>query len=359
MSLSFGPNSVPRVCCHQNGALKNTSSTSLDVARLLKHNDDIKTKMINKQIPSECIECHQLESNGCQSPRLHYLEKFPDISENLLPKIEYLDITIDNRCNLECLMCSPHYSNRLNSFFNKSLGLGNIEKWELNFTNSEIDSLLPDLKMLTLTGGEPLLSPRAMSFLSYVSESADSSHIDLRLFSNLTFLPENLETVLNKFKTVEFILSIDSIKENYELVRYPAKWNDIDTNITTLLALNLPKTTLNFHVVVMAGNWNYLVDLLKYFQEKKINSNLLFPILGEIENPLYLHPTVLPKNEYQAGFDKIQDFISHTFPQSDSQEKELNSFKNLIQKINEKDYKQYYIEYKTYMNKIMIHRGKP
>lgn len=355
MSLSLGPNTVPRVCCHQSGTLKNTSAKNFSEAVSLKHNEAIKQKMLNNEIPSECQECHLIEKEGCTSPRMQYLEKFSNPSLEKL-KIEYLDITIDNRCNLECIMCSPSYSHRLNSFFNKDLKTKATEKWELGFSNEEIRSLLPDLKMLTLTGGEPLLSKRAMDLLVFIAHSEHAAHIELRLFSNLTFLPENLKDILNQFKEVEFIFSIDSIEENYEFIRYPAKWSTVHSNIQNIQNLGLANTNFNVHTIIMATNWNKLTELIRFYQTQKINAHSLLPIFVEIENPSYLHPSVLPSEDFNQGLDAIVKLVSELRPKNSYQEKQLEDFSNLLKKIKERDFKNQFIDHTIYMNKIQNYR---
>lgn len=355
MSLSLGPNTVPRVCCHQSGSLKNASAKDFSETASLKHNEEIRKKMLNNEVPSECQECHLIEKEGCTSPRMQYLEKF-NVSSLENTKIEYLDITIDNRCNLECIMCSPSYSHRLNSFFNQDLKTKITEKWELGFSNEEIGSLLPDLKMFTLTGGEPLLSKRAMDLLVFVARSGHAHHINLRLFSNLTVLPENLKDILSTFKAVEFIFSIDSIEDNYEFIRHPAKWSTVHSNIKNLQSLGLINTTFNIHAIIMATNWNNLPALIRFYQTQKINGNSLLPIFVEIENPSYLHPSVLSAEEFNRGFHALHEMISGLNPATSYQKRQLEDFSNLLNKIKEKDFKNQFIDHTIYMNKIQNYR---
>lgn len=355
MSLSLGPNSRPRVCCHQNGSLQTTSAQSLSELSDLKHNSKIQQKMLNNEVPAECIDCFSLEKNGCSSPRKQYQDKFPNI-DTVNPKIEYLDITIDNRCNLECIMCSPSYSHRLNSFFNKDLKTATSEKWELNLSTQELESLLPDLKMITLTGGEPFLSKKALAFISNISQSSFASQIELRLFTNFTILPENLKDQLKPFKSVELILSIDSIEDNYEIIRYPSKWLTVKNNITHFQRLGLTNTSLNIHAVIMANNWTQLSSLIHFYQEQQINTQSLLPIFVEIENPTYLHPTVLAKEEFDKGMMEILKLIQELNPMTIFQKQQIVNLEQLVNKIASRNFKHHYIDHKIYMNKIQKHQ---
>ncbi len=353
MSLSLGPDSTPRVCCHQSGKLESSISNNLSELKRLKHNKKIQEKMKSGEVPDECGECFSLEKEGCTSPRQQYLERFK-INGSSEQKIRYLDITIDNRCNLECIMCSPHFSKRLDDFFVQRLGQRPTDKWELNFSNEDMSVLLPDLEMLTLTGGEPLLSHKAMSFLRFVAASPEASHISLRIFSNMTSTPEDLESIFNSFHSVELLLSIDSVKENYEFIRYPAKWDLVDQNIKKIVKMKIPHMTINFHSVIMASNWMHLEDLITYFQELELNNSSSIPSFMEIENPVYLHPTVLPTEDFSKGLSTIEKWIEKNTEECP----EIENFKNLISKIKTKNFRNNFIEYKAYLNQILAHRGQ-
>lgn len=353
ISLSLGPKSTPRVCCHQTGALKDKGQKDFHSLISLKHNDSIKEQMLNGSIPSECMGCHLLEKSGSSSPRIQYQEIFNDVSD--YTRIEYLDMTLDNRCNLECIMCSPSYSHRLNNFFS-DLSASAFPKWELQFSDEEILSLLPDLKMLTITGGEPLLSPKGLKTLRLIAQSGEASHIKLRLFSNLTVLPSDIKEILSSFLKVELILSIDSINENYELIRYPAKWPVVYNHIKSIQALKLKYVELNIHAVLMATNWIHIGDLINFYQHESINSLSLLPIFVEIDNPQYLHPRVLSENDFQIGMANIQKSLKKLMPKNSIQEAQLDNFICLLEKISQKDFHHQFIEHKIYMNKIRSHR---
>src|SRR5690606_13403091 len=103
---------------------------SLDTRNLseLNHLDAIRKQMIQGKVPAECSGCFALEKSGCSSPRHDYLRRFPIDPDHTNPTIRYLDLTVDNDCNLECVMCSPVYSRRLIKFFKDELYLENDTK---------------------------------------------------------------------------------------------------------------------------------------------------------------------------------------------------------------------------------------
>lgn len=360
MSLCFGPRSTLRACCHQNGSMEKNSNDSLSTEEIiqLKHNQDLRDQMQNGLVPKDCMTCFDTEAAGGFSPRQEYLAKFKFDKEAPV-KIEYLDLTVDNNCNLECAMCSSYYSYKLDDFYSGKLNIPKVGKWEIDFSDESIKALLPDLKMLTITGGEPFLSKRALEIINFTANSSFAKNIHLRLFSNLTVIPRNLENLLNRFGSVELLLSIDSVDENYEFIRYPAKWNLITGNLQKINSLNLNSTTIKVHSVVSAFNWNHIGKLIKFYNTLDLKNKNILPVFIEIENQLYLHPSVLPKKEFDQGLESINNAINDLIFNDPQYQYEINHFKSILNKISSVDYRNFYIDYVTYIEKMKQSRQNP
>lgn len=353
MSLCFGPKSTLRACCHQNGSMENNSHDNLSSEEIiqLKHNQDLRDKMQQGIVPSDCMTCSDTEKAGGFSPRQEYLAKFK-FNQDAPIKIEYLDLTVDNNCNLECAMCSSYYSYKLDDFYSGKLNIPRVGKWEINFSDESIKSLLPDLKMLTITGGEPFLSKRALEIINFVAASPFAKNIHLRLFTNLTIVPKNLEDLLSKFKSVELLLSIDSVEENYEFIRHPGKWSLITSNLQKLSTLNLQNTTIKVHSVISAFNWNHIDKLIKFYTALKLKNQNILPVFIEIENQPYLHPSVLPKKEFDHGLNLINTAIENLVINDPQSHYEINHLRSILNKISDTDSRRFYIDYITYIEKL-------
>jgi sulfatase maturation enzyme AslB (radical SAM superfamily) len=353
MSLCFGPKSTLRACCHQNGSMEKNLNENLSNQEIiqLKHNQDLRTQMQNGLVPKECMTCFDIEKSGSFSPRQEYLAKF-EFNQETPPKVEYLDLTVDNNCNLECAMCSSYYSYKIDDFYTGKLNLPRVGKWEINFSDENIKELLPDLKMLTITGGEPFLSKRALDIINFTAASANAKNINLRLFTNLTIIPKNLEDLLNQFKSVELLLSIDSVEENYEFIRYPGKWSLIMENLKKLSTLKFHNTTIKVHSVVSAFNWNHIDKLIAFYSSLNLKNQNIFPVFIEIENQPYLHPSVLPKKDFEQGLAQINSAVDNVTFSDPQNQYEINHFKNMLIKIAEVDSRAFYIDYITYIEKL-------
>lgn len=355
-SLSLDGLSTPRVCCHETRD-KKIPSVEINNAISLAHNKEIQEQFKLGKIPTTCTGCKKLEDVGAQSPRQEYLERFKDFKsyEN---KIEYLDLTIDNNCNLACLMCTPLYSYRLNTIFEQIDRKQVYPKWEVVLDDEFITTHLKNLKMLTITGGEPLISTNTKSLLERIPTLLPDNNINLRIFTNLTHLPKNLGNILAKFQSVELILSIDSIEENYELIRYPAKWSDLEKNLQILKKIEHPNLNLQLHSVIMATNWNKIGDLINYYAKLKLNSVNCLPHFLVIDRPVFLSPNVLPPSEINSGIEKILTALENIQVDSDIKKNEIRAFKNLIKQVEEKPTPNLYIEYQIYLKKIQKLRSQ-
>lgn len=353
MSLCFGPKSTLRACCHQNGSMEKNLNANLSTNEIvqLKHNQTLRDDMQNGLVPKDCMTCFDTEAAGGFSPRQEYLAKFK--FDKAAPiKIEYLDLTVDNNCNLECAMCSSYYSYKIDDFYSGKLNIPKVGKWEINFSDENIKELLPGLKMLTITGGEPFLSKRALEILNFTAASIFAKNIHLRLFTNLTIIPKNLENLFNSFGSVELLLSIDSVEENYEFIRHPGKWSLITSNLQKLSTLNFQNTVIKVHSVISVFNWGHIDKLIAFYAALNLKNKNILPVFIEIENQPYLHPSVLPKKEFDHGLaliTKAIDDLSFTDPQYNY---EINHFKSIINKISQTDSRRFYIDYITYIEKL-------
>lgn len=353
VSLSLGAKSTPRLCCHQETESSYLPTSPEDLIQL-KHNREVRDKFQRGEIPHECHHCLSLEEKGCNSPRLDYLKRFSFDAASEVNPLRYIDITIDNDCNLECIMCSPIYSYKLSRVFEGQFKMPPTAKWSTNLEVKEIIQNTPHLEQLTITGGEPFISPKSKSFIREFTSHPNVQNITLRVFTNFTLVDSSLLRQLSKFKKVELILSIDSVEENYELIRFPAKWNTIISNIEKLKSLKLPHLDIHLHAVITAVNWPKLGELIKFYGENLSGYSIL-PVFVEIGSPL-LHPRVLSEEQYQQGLAATLDSLTLLRPRNTVHQQQIEDFKKLLIKIGDKNYQNHYIDFKVYLKKITSFR---
>jgi len=172
-----------------------------------------------------------------------------------------LDIRFGNLCNQKCIMCSPVYSNMwYEEYFEfnnvNSYGAGpnparrtvvlrneSTGKWE---TPPELlwyedprwwpkfEEMMPHLKHIYITGGEPMVVPSHDIMLDKLIESGYSKNIWLEYDTNCSAINDKIVERWSHFARVEIRGSMDAIKEQYEVVRFPGKWDKFTRNVEKL-----------------------------------------------------------------------------------------------------------------------------
>ncbi|NCN95853.1 MAG: radical SAM protein, partial [Bdellovibrionales bacterium] len=212
--------------------------------------------MLTGQIPASCSKCFKEEAAGHRSKRnweTDYWSQRVDV-EKLLdetqpdgsvpPKLYYVDLRLGTKCNLKCVMCSPHDSSMWvpdwNQLFpkiqNKELkqvmvwdNKGRVDGASYNWHKDnelfwkQLYDQIPHMHQLYFAGGESTIIPEHYSLLEECIKRGEAHHIELRYNSNGIELPPKLFELWKHFKRVRFHFSIDSIGEMNDYIRFPSK----------------------------------------------------------------------------------------------------------------------------------------
>ncbi len=334
VSLSIGVNNKRRLCCHETR--DNIEMTTQDI-------EEVKNIMQQGAIPLACKKCAAMETNEILSPRHQYTLDYPHHSQ-----IQYLDLVLNNDCNLECLMCSPAYSVRLNRIYRETYPVEVTPSWSINYNELEKYDL-SGVTDINIIGGEPLLSKDAYLFLEKFIKN--HSLKKLRIISNFTKLPERWRDIFKQVKTLELIASIDATEKLYEFIRYPAKFEDVKNNIKKLKSWNLSNLNLSQHVVLMNINFPYIKEIFSFHEEFFSTPDHRLPIIVEISSPQILHPRVLTDGQWSKAKESALEIIED-FENKYGKRQEFKDFKNLISKMEKIDLSHFYVDYQIYLQKI-------
>lgn len=205
---------------------------------------------------SGCDKCYHEESLGKESLRQQFNGNYSRDSVEL----EYLEIGFDNICNLTCDGCFDEFSN---SWAKKN----NPDKPKRILTTrlKEIKNLPPSLRKVLFLGGEPLMTNRHKKLLKLVK---DKHLVSVTYNTNGTFLLD-AETIdlLDEFKKVDFIVSIDAYGVLNSHVRNGSKWADILAFIDQVEDLEFD---ISAHTVIHKNNWFGLPDLFKFIERMRL-----------------------------------------------------------------------------------------
>ena len=183
--------------------------------------------------------------------------------------------------------------------------------------------VIPNIKHLFLTGGEPFDSPK---MLKLINELADKEYADnLKVTINTTgnYIPEDMWTTFKKFKKVTLLFSIDAVGEKAEWLRFPLKWDNFASNVKKADDLNIYyEFTTNVHSLNLA----YIPEIYEWMWSSDLKNLSEFPIKFTFNHrPSYLDVRFVEQDTKQFINQKIWDFYgihNHKYPE--------HYFKNLM-----------------------------
>lgn len=248
-------------CCWANDTITTDKTVDFFHPSLVK----LRTQNQQQHLPqSYCYKCTQQEDTNKKSMRLGYVETHGN--ETFDANIQYLDIGIDYTCNLACVTCGPD----LSTTWRKELGIkGYPVRPKLdNFFQEKLDTLnLSNLREIRMWGGEPFLTLTHRKILEYIRSRVDASQVNLMYNTNGTQrIDDETKRLIEEFKFARISFSIDATGKQFEYLRYPATWSQVEENLLWWRE-NLPHNSM-LSLTVTASILNVL-DLEKVFEWHK------------------------------------------------------------------------------------------
>ena len=234
------------------------------------------------QKPATCQRCWDEEAAGRTSKRINSkirLKEYYDEVDftNLDPnQLWFIDLKLGNICNLKCRICGSWSSSkwakeeidyvpgidRKSHLAYKFLTDGAWPRENEQFWDN-LKTLLPNIKYLEFTGGEPFLIEQHFELLRYAVETGDSKHIEIHYNTNGTVFPDESE-LWNYFKHVEIAFSIDNIGPRFEYERYGAKWDEVQANINKFTEMRSAKISTQLCTTMNIQNVYYLPEICEW-----------------------------------------------------------------------------------------------
>lgn len=358
--LATRPNGDVRVCCTsnasgadlvdskevglvtQNGSIMNLRDNSIAEVWNSNYMKSTRVDMLAGNIPSSCTKCFDEESKGIVSKRQWETKVWNEridiqaivdqtTEDGHLPvNIPYFDLRLGNLCQLKCVMCSPHDSSswikdwKLQTPKYKTIELKQDQHWDdrnRDYTWYQKGSFLDTMKdqahfikELYFAGGEPLLIPEHYKILEFMIESDNAKNCILRYNSNGLELPDKLFDLWSHFKQIKFNFSIDALGKHNDYIRYPSKWEDVETNLRKLD--NTPdNVVVNIACAVQLLNVLYITDLARWKIQSNFKKINLAPFGGGVIGlhlvylPSYLNVKVLPLELKELAKTRIEAFL--------------------------------------------------
>lgn len=289
----------------------------LDTAWNSPTRKEIDVSLSNGIRHSNCQDCWNEEDAGRISKRqIHNKELFDVEPSDFQPKVILLKP--GNICNLACRHCSPYVSS---GWYRDSYKLDNKNKtyydWVKNFQHIKkgydssndgfwniLNNWTPNLVYYDLYGGEPLLVEELYNNLKYSVDNNYSKNQIININTNGTIWQDEFNFVFSKFKYVIFDISADGIHEQFEYMRYPAKWNNFYSNLNKykLLAHDHENIKLGITITVSLYNIFYLPEMVSFYQSLGIKYGI-----NILHTPDYLNMRIAPKKLKDIITEKLND----------------------------------------------------
>jgi sulfatase maturation enzyme AslB (radical SAM superfamily) len=297
-----------------------------------------------------CWECERLENAQYKSFRKSMIERLGTNKNVSGPS--RIDFLFDRSCNLACINCGPANS----TFWQKHLSDNKIPsiKFDNTSTYNQLVNVLNNLDLSNLTtiqfcGGEPMISNAYWKIAELIADTVPNTieKVDMAINTNATqVLNEKHFHIIEKFRLVRFVISIDGTKDKFEYLRWPAKWNHLLDNLTeykeklpvnVMFMIQEVLNPLNLYYFDEVKKWaindfntNRLGDPVDYnfqlsmndylnvnFITEKYYQNLDKAIKPVLQNDWKENPTLIKRMiEHLDKFDKIRNLSwVRTFPE--------------------------------------------
>jgi len=275
--------------------------------------------------PEACYSCWTAEDAGIDSKRQRALRDFPNAKAEaeqgmLNEKPIAMDLKLGNICNNKCRICSSYASSlwvpeekKYDKFLQEQRGYGNqfwdhmrqVGRWpETNESFWEdFENISTDLKVLEFYGGEPLLIERHYDILEKLVESGRSKEMTLLYNTNGSVYPDKGVDIWKHFDRVLLSFSFDGVGKQFEYIRHPAKWDQVQENLQRIIDLNIPSIHLDICYTVGIFNIYYMEEILQWRDSFKEDLPVYF---NHVYTPQHYSCKVLPSAVKEKIADKYK-----------------------------------------------------
>ena len=257
LNISVQPNGTVKSCCMSTlDFVTDNGKETLNKASVLEFwNSKKRHTMIDDlnngiQIP-ECNACWKEEAAGKESKRIRDNKTYQDkeLTKETLPLV--VDLSMGNLCNIKCRICSPWHStpwlmeqakirnpNNPKEYLSQPQWISFKESFDHDndYFWKDIVTLLPNAEKFDFAGGEPFYIEKHWDIVRKCVENGWSKNQHIHYNTNGTIYPEKYMELLDQFKIVDIQVSSDGIKDKFEYLRHPAKWEVAENTIDRLCA---------------------------------------------------------------------------------------------------------------------------
>jgi MoaA/NifB/PqqE/SkfB family radical SAM enzyme len=212
-----------------------------------------------RQLLKSAINLNNFDRTFCASthwPIFEFSHNNAGITNNLPVDLQ---IDLGNTCNSACIMCGPTYSSRLTTEYIKLNKiepiLFDIPKSTKNWAEDPILvdkfinelSSIPNIKYIHFLGGETLYLQSFYDICDRLINLGLAKDISIGTTTNCTVYTPELVNIIKNFKQVHLGLSIESLHNINDYIRWPSKLEVVNLNINKFIKL---RKETNLHLAL-------------------------------------------------------------------------------------------------------------
>ena len=310
VGLDISPQGEFKPCCKYQKTIDTSLTGYLNNKALIQ----LKEEFLEGKRPNECKRCWDDEDAGLPSKRqLDWKYIFHKQAPGWDP-IKVLSLPFGNSCNLACRTCSSYASSgwiseakKLQQHLPETIIYKHQKFYQDKKFIDQIKSMCLDVLHVEFPGGEPFLAgiEEHLDFLNFLLEH-NPQNISLHYMTNVTIFPsQKFWDKWIKFKNVDIQLSIDGTDKQFEYIRWPAKWSQVNENIQRFKIEKKDNIQISISHTVSIFNVMYLPEFFKWCLQNKLSK----PYLGLVSDPTIYSIKSLPRKVKQSISDKLNRFM--------------------------------------------------
>jgi uncharacterized Fe-S cluster-containing radical SAM superfamily protein len=292
-SIMYNFDGSVKNCIRSAAPIGNINNNSIE--EILGQDSLIKADMRTGQKFARCNPCYDLETDknnfNIISDRVFYLKELRDVDNTLYDTTNFalhtVDIRWSNLCNFACVYCGPEFSSKWAS--EQNIVINTPEDVKQQKFKQYIFDRAAQLKHVYLAGGEPLLMKENLEFLELLKQV--NPDVNLRINTNLSHVDTHIFDLISEFKNVHWTVSVESMSQEFEYIRYGGSWQDFLDNLYTIKHFD---HKISFNMLHFLLNHVSIFDCVDFLKSQGFHNNSF--VIGALTGPEYLNVRHLPEN---------------------------------------------------------------
>ena len=304
--LMYNMDGTVKNCIRSAEPIGNIADASIENILLGEKNCRAQDRIDQQHPVTSCQPCYHLERGKQRhdiiSDRIFYIRELKQVApETYRPghfDLQTVDVRWTNLCNFACVYCGPTFSSRWSAELGVSLPEPSVEQRQ-QFKNYILEQA-PRLRHVYLAGGEPLLMKENLELLERLDPD---THI--RVNTNLSRTDTRVFERICEFKNVHWTISVESMHDEFEYIRFGGTWSDFADNLARISQLD---HKISFNMIWFLLNPFSVFDCVDWLKSQSFHNNSF--VIGALLGPEYLNIRHLPDHMLQLLQTELQRRIN-------------------------------------------------